>query len=218
VRGNTFTHARRHPIIDSRAPTHCKREMNVKLIQPRQPRPAEARMLMHPQYPIAQAFASGDSLIQQQLMQEAWHGIAEPEQALIVADCNGLRVLARSEPALDRVAKTLRGRFGSALVAGAPEVRYGLGSPMLEPYMIVLVHAPARHLARVRGDFVGRRGRIERIAERSTFVLEGEAPLAELLGYHGHVRDMLGQDWSRSHVSTWLSRYVAIGGEGPEAA
>jgi hypothetical protein len=70
----------------------------------------------------------------------------------------------------------------------------------------------------VRKDFAGRRGRVTRIVQRSAFVLEGEAPLADLLGYHEHMCDLLAEDWSRSHVSTWLSRYVAADGDGPEAA
>jgi len=173
---------------------------------------------MHPEYPIAQAFHSDDPVTQRQLMQRFRHPVIEPAQALVQTECNGLRVLARSESALNRVGVTLRRRFGPTLVAGPPEVRYGDGDPMLEPYMTVLVHAPAVHLARVVNDLLARRGRVTRVVERSMFVLEGEAPLALLLGYYDGADDMLAEDRKRSHVATWLSRYVPIDGGGPEAA
>jgi hypothetical protein len=194
--------------------------MNVKLLAAHRPRhtPAESRMPMHPEYPIAQAFASDDSAVQRQLMQQPWRDAPDPELALLLADANGLRALARSEGALNRVADTLRQRFGAAIVAGPAEVRYVDGTPVLEPYMVVLVNAPAGHVGRVRKDFLARRGSITRIVDRSAFVLEGEAPLADLLGYHEHLRDMLAEDWSQSHVATWLSRYVPVDGGGPEAA
>jgi len=194
--------------------------MIPKTLYARSPQPtqAEARMPPHPEFPIAQAFRSDEPDAQQQLMQHACDPGAQPDQALVVADYNGLRVLGRSEPALNRVAGALRRRFGAALLAGPPEVRYRDGDPMLEPYMVVLVHGPGRHLARVRDDLLARRGRVARVVDRSMFVLEGEAPLAGLLGYHERLRDMLAEDWNQSHVATWLSRYLPVEGDGPEAA
>jgi hypothetical protein len=194
--------------------------MNVKPIAALRPRPAYAEppMPMHPDYPIAQSFRSNDPAAQQQLMQQASEPVVEPGQALFVTDYNGLRVLGRSEPALDRVARALRRRVGAALVAGPCEVRYGYGDPLLEPYMVVLVHGPAGCLARVRDDLLARRGRVARVVDRSMFVLEGEAPLAQLLGYRERMREMLAESWSQSHVATWLSRYVPVDGDGPEAA
>ena len=194
--------------------------MNVKLLQAlrREPRFAEPRMPPHPEYPIEQAFGSHDPMIQQQLMQQASRGTPEPDHTLFVADYNGLSVLARTEPALDRIAEVLRKRFGSKLLVGAPAVRYADRLPMLEPYMVVLVNAPASYLAAVRKDFIGRHGRITRLVERGISVLEGEAPLAQLLGYHQHMREMLADHWDESHVATWLSRYVPRDSNGPEAA
>jgi hypothetical protein len=195
-------------------------DMNVKLVQARHPQQevAEPRMLAHAEYPIEQSFHSDDPLTQQRLMEPASRGTDEPDQALFVTDCNGLRVLGRSEAALDRVASALRARFGRTLVVDAPRVRYADRAPVLEPYMVVLVSAPAGYLAAVRKDFAARRGRITRIVERGTFVLEGEAPLAGLLGYQRRMRDVLGEHWDESHVAMWLSRYVPIDGDGPEAA
>jgi hypothetical protein len=84
--------------------------------------------------------------------------------------------------------------------------------------MVVLVNAPASYLPAVRKDFVARRGRITRLVERSSFVFEGEAPLARLLGYHERIRDILGDSWAESHIATWLSRYAPVDGDGPAAA
>jgi hypothetical protein len=194
--------------------------MTVTLLTARRPRPAPAgaRMPMHSEYPIAQTFHGDDPVAQRQLMQWARHPTIEPGQAVVLTECSGLRVLARSESALNRVGATLRRRVGTALVAGTPEVRYCDGNPTHEPYMIVLVHAPAAHLAPVCNDLLARRGRVTRVVERSMFVLEGEAPLAHLLGYYDHVHDMLAEDRKQSHVGTWLSRYAPIDGGGPEAA
>ncbi len=149
-------------------------------------------MPTHPEYPIEQTFGSDDPVTQQQLMRAARRTL-ETDSTLLVADYNGLRVLARSEAALDRVAESLRQRFGATLLVDAPAVRYAHLVPVLEPYMVVLVNAPVSDLAAVRNDFVGRRGRITRLVERGSFVLEGEAPLAQLLGLSpAHARDAGG--------------------------
>src|SRR5678816_3257240 len=105
-------------------------------------------------------------------MQQAPRAAPEPDHSLLVADHNGLRVLARSEAALSRVAEELQCRFGATLVVGTPAVRYADCEPVLESYMVVLINAPASHLAAVRKDFVGRRGRIVQLVERGSFVLK----------------------------------------------
>ena len=194
--------------------------MNLRLLQAprREPQFVAPRMPTHPEYPIELAFGSDDPMTQQQLMQQAARGTPEPDHTLLVADYNGLRVLARSEAALTGVTEMLRRRFGETLLVGAPTVRYADSVPVLEPFMVMLVNAPASHLAAVRKDFVRRRGRIARLVERGSFVLEGEAPLAELLGYHRHMREMLAEHWDESHVATWLSRYLPVDGNGPAAA
>ncbi len=193
--------------------------MNVTLLSARRPQHghADSAIPMYLEHPIAQAFGSHDPTTRERLMRHASHDLLDAQSARLVADPRGLRVLARCEGALQRVAGALRHRYGAALVAGRPEVRYVDGTPAFEPYMVVLVNAPARHLPAVRKDFLAR-GRITRIVDRTMFVLEGEAPLAELLGYYEHVRDMVGDDWGQSHVATWLSRYVPIDGGGPAAA
>lgn len=193
--------------------------MNVTLLSARRPQHghADSAVPMYLEHPIAQAFGSHDPATRERLMRHVAEDVPDPESARLVADPRGLRVLARCEGALHRVAGDLRQRYGTALVAGPPEVRYVDGTPAFEPYMVVLVNAPARHLPAVRKDFLTR-GKLTRIVDRTMFVLEGEAPLAELLGYYEHVRDMLADDWRQSHVATWLSRYVPIDGGGPAAA
>ncbi|HZP89076.1 MAG TPA: hypothetical protein VFB54_19865 [Burkholderiales bacterium] len=194
--------------------------MNIRAIQTRrrEPRLTEPRALPHAECPIEQRFGSDDPVVQQQLMQQAAQGTREVGHTVFVADYNGLRVLAGSEVALESAAAALRRRFGTALVVEPAAVRYADRVPVLEPYMIVLVNAPDTCLGRVRNDFERRHGHITRIAGRGRFVLEGEAPLAELLGYHHHMRDMLAEHWDESHVATWLNRYVPIDDNGPEVA
>ncbi len=194
--------------------------MNLTLLQARH----HARTFDHyealdrPEYPIEQSFGSDDPLTQQQLMQEPSRVTPEPDYTVFVAQCNALRVLGRSEASLRRVAETLRQRFGESLVIRPPMVRYTGSAPVLEPYMIVLVSAPLSYLPPVRNDFVARGGRIQRIVERTGFVLEGEAPLAELLGYDEQLRTLFREQWMETHVAVWLSRYVPVADDGPEAA
>jgi len=195
--------------------------MNVRLLHPprHNSRFAEPQILTYAEYPIAQAFGSNDPTTQQQLMQQASRGSAHgPDHALFIADYNGLSVLARSEAQLNRAAEVLRRRFGSMLHVGAPTIRYADRVPVLEPYMVVLVNAPTTYLTAVRKDFIERHGRITRLVERETFLLEGEAPLAELLGYQRHVRKLLEEHWNEGSVAIWLSRYVPVDCDDPEAA
>ena len=56
------------------------------------------------------------------------------------------------------------------------------------------------------------------MSERGNFVLEAEAPLAALLGYEQWLQELFADDWDGSYVGLWLSRYVPIDGNGPEAA
>lgn len=194
--------------------------MNLKLVHTRvrEQTFGEPSLSAYPEYPIEQAFGSDDPVAQQQLMQQASRGSSEPDHTLFVADYNGLRVLARSEAPLTRVAETLRQLVGATLLVGPPVVRFAGGVPVLEPYMVVLVNAPASYLPAVRKDFLARRGRITRLVERGSFGLEGEAPLTYLLGFHNRMREMLGDHWDEGHVATWLSRYVPVDGDGPAAA
>jgi translation elongation factor EF-G len=60
-----------------------------------------------------------------------------------------------------------------------------------------------------------RRGRIKRLDERGPFILEGEAPLAALLGYRQWLRDLIQDD---AYVGLRLSRYLPIDDDGPRAA
>ena len=174
--------------------------------------------LLHPECPIEQTFWSNDPKVQRQLMQHAWQRTGAADQVSFVADYNGLRVLGHSEAALNRVAKALRDRFGSRLRVASPMVRYVFEAPVLEPYMTVLIKGPLVHLPRVRNGIANRRDCIARVTARGIFVLEAEAPLAALLGFEAWLQEAFAEDWEKSYVGLWLSRYVPIGGHGPQAA
>jgi hypothetical protein len=173
------------------------------------------RTLLHAEFPIEQTLRSEDTETQQLLMQEPWSRERRPEESLFVADYDGLRLLGVSEGALDTAVEPLRYRFGDRLLVDPPSVRYAFGSPTLEPYMSVVVNGPACSLLDVQMDFLERKGRIERLAQSAHFVLEGEAPLASLLGYQRWVRDLAEPE---PHVSIRLSRYLPIDDDGPRAA
>jgi hypothetical protein len=176
---------------------------------------ARGRSLIHVECPIEQTLHSEHPETQSQLMQQPWSRDARPDGTLFVADYNGLRLLGRSEGALHAAVEPLRRRFGDRLVVEVPSVRYAFGVPTLEPYMTVLINGPPRNLPAIHRDFLRRRGRLKRLKQRGTFVLEGEAPLADLLGYALWLRDLLKEP---PYVGLWLSRYLPIDDDGPQAA
>jgi hypothetical protein len=191
--------------------------MNLTWLRKDRPSLSSARRhsLIHAECPIERTLRSDHAETQGQLMQEPWSQGKRPDGTLFVADYNGLRLLGRSEGALDAAAEPLQRRFGHRLAADAPSVRYAFGVPTLEPYMSVLINGPARYLSIVKKDFLWRRGRIKRLNQEEPFILEGEAPLANLLGYERWLRGLMEKD---PHVGLWLSRYLPIDDDGPQAA
>ena len=193
--------------------------MTPRLLQRFDARPAARRWLslMHPECPIEQSLRGAHAAAQRELLQEIWHGPSFIEDgALLVADPKCLRVLARTERALAGPVGALRQRYGSRIVVEPPAVRYAHGAPVLEPYMIVLLCGPEGPLAAVQRDLAKRRSRITRLESHAgLFVLEAEAPLANLLGYFDWLQTLTDGDCD---ASMWLSRYLPIDDEGPYAA
>jgi hypothetical protein len=191
--------------------------MNLTWLRKDRPslRSARRHSLMHAECPIEQTFRSDDAETQAELMREPWSQGKRPDGTLFVADYNGLRLLGRSEGALDAAVKPLQRRFEHRLAADPPSVRYAFGVPTLEPYMAVLIKGRAGHLSIVKKDLLRRRGRINRLNQGEPFILQGEAPLANLLGYERWLRGLMLED---SHAGLWLSRYLPIDDDGPQAA
>ena len=110
-----------------------------------------------------------------------------------------------------------RGRFRDGIVVGSPTVRYAHGAQLLEPWMVVLMSGPAHFLPLIQRDLARRQARILRVEDhRGPFLLEAEAPLANLLGYAAWL-DELAE--GSADLSMWLARYVpVVVDDGPEAA
>jgi predicted membrane GTPase involved in stress response len=193
--------------------------MRPRLLQRREARKHFRRgpALLHPECPIEQGVSSTDSAVQGELVQEIWRRrVSVDDTALLIAEPKRLRVLGRTEGALRAPVDALRARYGEALIVEPPAVRYAHGAPVLEPYMCVLLCAPERYLPLVQKDIARRRGYARRIdAHAKRFVLEAEAPLANLLGYRDWLEELVDED---ADVSMWLSRYVPIDDDGPRAA
>jgi hypothetical protein len=173
--------------------------------------------LLHPECPIEQAVTSSDPQVQDSLLREIWRRAPARERgALLIAQPDRLRVLARTEAMLRPVIDALVDRHGDGIVVHAPQVRYALGPPVLEPYMTLLLAGPAAPLARIERDLNRRRARVSRLDhDDGRFTLEAEAPLAALLGY----ADWLDEASSGTvESSLWLSRYLPIDDDGPAAA
>jgi len=176
---------------------------------------SQAAALWHPEYPIEQRARGQTPKADALVLREVRRQSRAAMDTLFVADHGALRILGRSEAALKDAIADLMHRYGGAFVAEPPGVRYAHGARVLEPWMEVLVNAPERHCETVKRVFLRRRGAIGRITPRgAAFVLEGEAPLADLLGFEEWLGDLTG---GGPYVSTWLSRYRPIGHE-PDAA
>lgn len=185
------------------------------LAEPRADFRQRPRML-HPECPIEQSLHAADPAVQAKLMQEIWvRRSSSDEGALLVADPDCVRVLARTEGALRAPVEALRQRYPN-LVVEPPTVRYAHGAPVLEPYMSLLLCGAERYLPPVQKELAKRRSVIKRLDRQGgRFVLEVEAPLGNLLG----LGDWLGARTNGAiDASTWLSRYLPIDDDGPFAA
>lgn len=174
------------------------------------------RPMWHPEHPVEQMVRCKQERARAALLHEAWRQRSRPDEALYVADYHGLRILAPTERVLKHAVCCLQVTYGHALIVEPPSIRYIHGSVVLEPWMAVLVNVPARYGFVVERDFVRRRGDIRRFDQHgAAFVLEGEAPLADLLGYADWLKELTNDEPS---VAMWLSRYLPIDGGGPKAA
>jgi len=173
--------------------------------------------MLHPECPIEQTVRARETAVKAQLMQEIWrqYGYVD-DRALVVAEPNCLRVLARTEGGLGAAVDALRRRYGGRVTVEPPSVRYVHGAPVLEPFMNVLASGLSAHFEEVQKDLGRRRALLTRVDRHPDhFVLEAEAPLGHLLGYRAH----LDARFDRAvDVTMWLSRYCPITEEGPDAA
>jgi hypothetical protein len=169
--------------------------------------------LAHADHPLEHRVRSDDRDALRALVHGSRTG-ERHEGIIVVGDGDGLRVLGRSECALDAFSASLMRRFGDRVVVDAPSVRIASGPPALEPWMAVRVRAPGRHMPRLRSDFHRRCGRIERLQFGDPTVLEGEAPLARLLGYARWMEASL----PGANATLSLSRYRPLAENGPGAA
>jgi hypothetical protein len=158
-----------------------------------------------------------DTLTRAALIRSAWRHGARPDEALCVTDHRGIRLLGPTEEALQRAIAELRSRHGDALVFEPPAIRYIHGAMVLEPWMHVLVNVPSQYGFLIKHDFVRRRGDIRRLDQRgAAFVLEGEAPLAKILGYADWLKHASNGEPA---VALRLSRYLPVNDDnGPAAA
>lgn len=170
--------------------------------------------LLHPEFPIEQMAKCEDEKRRTELILDAVRNPAGLDDARCIGDYKGLRILGRTEAALGAAVATLAER-GHALVIEPPFVRYVYGARVLEPWMSVIVNAPAAFSTRAERDFGRRRGVVRRLTRNAVnFVLNGEAPLADLLAYEDWLRSLTGSD---AYVAMSLSRYLPID-HGPLAA
>jgi hypothetical protein len=171
--------------------------------------------LMHPECPIEQSVRGRDAPAREALIDEAWRRRSPASATLLVGDHRGLRILAPTEPALALALGELVLRHGEGLIVEPPTVRYVQGVPVLEPWMSETVNAPHAHADKLEEDFLARRGHLRRMSPvAGRMVLEGEAPLADLLGYDDWLAELTGEE---PLVATALSRYLPID-RGPRAA
>ena len=174
---------------------------------------AKGASLIHSECPLEQVVRSEDPDVHDGLLREPWSG-PRRDGVLLLGDGSGLRLLGRTECVLDAAVASLRQRFGDRLAVDPPVVRLAHGNPTLEPWMTVVVSASARHRGDVQSDFLARSGCGAEVRDGDPFVLEGEAPLARLLGYARSLRALAPE----AHATIALSRYLPVDDGGPRAA
>jgi translation elongation factor EF-G len=162
--------------------------------------------MTYPDFPLEFIVRTDDDGLRAQLVRAAVREEVDAvDDVMCLAADDGLRVLGRTEDELRRAVGKLRGAAGDAVIDEGPLVRYVDGARRLEPFMRVVVHAPTRDLALLRADLDRRGARVVRLEHHiGSIVLEGEAPLARLLGYADWVAACTG---GAARVRMWLSRY-----------
>lgn len=176
-----------------------------------------AASLAFPEHPIEQSIRSPDPRVRSELAGEALRRRPRDDDARLVAEPDGARVLARTEGALAPVVAALSDRYGRDVVVGAPRVRYAHRPRYAEPWMRLSMSGPSSFLPLVLRDLARRKGRVVRVDEHGgPFALEAEAPLANLLGYADWLADLCED---RAELSMRLARYATVDlDDGPDAA
>jgi hypothetical protein len=171
--------------------------------------------MTYPDFPLEIVIRASDDVRRGRLVRAAMRHEVEAGDVTCFLVSEGLRVLGRSEQALQRAVEALRRVEPDAPLQG-PSVRCVEGAGRLEPHMRVVVHAPAATLPVIRGDLERRGAWILRLDHRIGVVdIEAEAPLARLLGYG---------DWlaactqGRARMRMALSRYRLADDRAPDAA
>lgn len=183
--------------------------------QPDQRRVRAFAPLAHPEYPIEQTVRGRDPAMHALLVRSARRLCNRTDDVRYLEEPRGVRILGRSEGTLKHATARLAGRQPERVTVELPRVRYIHGAQVLEPWMDVLVNVPERYGRRIEQDFDDRRGTIRRVRRQgSAAVLEGEAPLASLLGYADWLQELTE---AAPNVATWLSRYLPLD-RGPHAA
>jgi hypothetical protein len=189
--------------------------MIISLLSRREaPHDRKFKGLAHPEYPIEQTLRANDGAMHTLLLRASRRLRNAMDDARYLAGSRGVRVLGRSEGALRHATATLSGRHATRVTVEPPCIRYAHGAQVLEPWMDVLVNVPERYGNLVQENFEERRGTLRRLDRHGgAIVLEGEAPLACLLGYADWLRDLTEDE---PNVATWLSRYLPLD-RGPHA-
>lgn len=159
---------------------------------------------MYEDYPLQQSVRHRADVSQPAFVHRAKLLLKRADDCLVKPSRHGVALLARHEEALHGATSALRHAYGVALEVGPPQVRLR-GMPPHEPIMDIRVNVP-----------VSREDAVKRVLRRRSVVLlneshggtrcllEGEAPLARLLGLGGDLKHVtLGS----SLLWTSLARY-----------
>jgi|ADGO01.1.fsa_nt_gi predicted membrane GTPase involved in stress response len=120
----------------------------------------------------------------------------------------GLTMLAETELALERPISVLRDVYGNNVRVSPPRVRYHQGAQLEEPHMGLRIRCEPRHFETLRADLLGRNATLIDAEQNHLYsVLRATAPLAELVGYPAHVREVTD---GKSQLVMWLSHYEPV--------
>lgn len=161
--------------------------------------------MQHPDYPI-KVFVSGGGVVASTLLGEARQcALAKVDHVRASVHDGRLRLLGRSERALNLAIGGLRERVAAPLRVDGPWVRYVHGARVLEPYMLLRLRGPALAVREARTEVERRGGAVVRVdIGVGTATAEATAPLARLLGYDRWLVEHVGRDVA---VTMRLSHY-----------
>jgi hypothetical protein len=160
------------------------------------------------EFPLEQLARSTSTRFQLGFARMTMHLLPELEEVVLEASADGLRILAKNEPALALPGEVIRQIHAENVAMDAPRVRFLHGDPMREPIMWVRVAVRSAYAEDVIQDLVARDAEIEEVDWVAPLaVVRARAALQRLLGYPQTLAALTN---ATGELRMWLSHYAPM--------